>query len=51
MSNNDPKSFHRGVSLLMGENEPPRWDVRSLYPEKSDEEVVENLAEYYNSIS
>ena len=44
-------NFFRHVSKLLGVNQPPRWSPASLYPDKSESEAAELLADYLNSIS
>ena len=51
LSNTDPKHFHECVKALLQGNSPPKWDVRTLKPDKSDEELAEWLADFFNGIS
>ena len=51
LNNKNPRDFHRAVKKLLGENEPPRWKPQQMYPEASNLEAAENIAEYFNSIS
>ena len=37
---------------MLGGNEAPKvWELKVLYPEKTDQEIAETLAEYFNRIS
>ena len=47
----DPSAFYRMVNCLIGKNEKPRWSPSDMYPDLSDREAAERLAEYFNSIS
>lgn len=51
LANKDPRSFHRCVRALLNGNGPHRWDVRSLAPDKSDLELADWLADFFNGIS
>ena len=51
LANKDPRNFHACVKALLNGNGPPRWDVRTLAPEKSDEELADWLADFFNGIS
>ena len=47
----DSKSFHKGVKAFLSAKETEKWDARSLYPGKTDREIAELLADYFNGIS
>ena len=47
----DPRHFYAHVQSILSENEPARWNVRSLDTSKSDNELAESLATFFNNIS
>ena len=47
----DPRLFYAHVQALLSENEPESWNVRMLEPTKSDEEIAEQMAAFFNGIS
>ena len=47
----DLKRFHRGVKAFLSAEEVQKWDVRSIFPNRSDLEVAEDLADFFNGIS
>ena len=47
----DSKRFHRGVKAFLSAEEVQKWDVRSIFPNRSDLEVAEDLADFFNGIS
>ena len=49
--NNSPKLYYDAVKLLTDGEKPETWDVRSLFPGKSDIEIGEICADYFNGIS
>ena len=50
LSKVDSKSFHNGVKSLLSTEECKKWDPRSLFPGKKDEEVANILVGYFNNI-
>ena len=49
--NGDPSKFHAYAQTLLSGNEHEQWDVWSLCPEKSDIELAEWLADFFNGFS
>ena len=49
--NKDPSKFFAYAQAFMGGNGEKGWDVRSMDPTKSDEQLTEWLADYFNGIS
>lgn len=47
----DPSKFYVYVQAFMNRNSVQRWDVRSLDSQKSNKELAEWLADYFNGIS
>ena len=47
----DVRGFYRAVKLLETEETPPRWNIKSLFPQKTDKEIAEVSAEFFNRIS
>ena len=45
------RNFFRNVKAFQSKERPKPFDVRELFPGKSDPEVAEELAEYFNRIS
>lgn len=42
---------YRAIMELKGGERPKPWDVSCLYPDKTEEDLVNMLADYFNSIS
>ena len=42
---------YRAIKNLKTSDMPKQWDIRDLRPGKSDEEIAEELSDYFNSIS
>ena len=42
---------YRAIQNLRSHDKPKTWDIKSLNPKLSDEELSEELAEFFNSIS
>ena len=51
ISQKDTKNFHRSINAIMKGSEQEQWDIRNLYPGKSDQHIAEELASYFNAIS
>ena len=51
MNEKDSKNFFKSLKCLLEQNEPSRWDVRSLYPDLDDKGVAEKLVQFFNGIS
>ena len=47
----DPRNFYHHVNGLLGGESKPRWSPTSIYPDRGEDFIVEELAEYFNSIS
>ena len=45
------KCYYKAVKMLGGKEAPKTFDIRVLFPGKSDAEIVEELAAYFNRIS
>lgn len=45
------RHFFRNVKSLSSPDRPKQFDVRTLHPDKTDGEVAEELASYFNAIS
>ena len=45
------RNFFRNVKALQTRDRPKPFNVRSLFPGRTDEEVAESLAEFFNKIS
>ena len=45
------KYYFRTVKLFSSKNAPTLWDITLLYPEESDEDIGEIVAEFFNRIS
>ena len=43
--------YYRAMGMIKTREAPRKWDVRELFPGKSDLEIGELLAEYFGSIS
>ena len=48
---NAARNFYGNVKAYNTREKPAQFDVRDLYPEKSDKEVAEALAAHFNAIS
>ena len=51
LSSKVPRVFFSHVQALLGENEPEKWNVGMLNPQKSDLEMAESMADFFNYIS
>ena len=47
----DSRMFYSYVQTLLGENEPTKWHVGMLDQEKTEEEMAEYMADFFNAIS
>ena len=45
------KNFYRSINAIMRGCEQEAWDVRTLFDGKSDVQIAESLAEFFNKIS
>lgn len=45
------RAFYKNVRSYQSKEKPPDFDVRTLFADKSDEEVSEGLADHFNGIS
>ena len=51
LANSSSKNFHSYLKALLEGNMPPRWDVRSMAPDKPDLKLAEWMADFFNEIS
>ena len=47
----DSGNFYRSVNSIMKGCEQEAWNVRALYPDQTDQDISEIMAEYFNKIS
>ena len=45
------KGYYKAVKVLNSKEAPIIWEICSLYPDKSEAEIAEIVAEFFNSIS
>ena len=50
-ANNNIGGYHRAVKTLTSKEAPKRFDIRTMLPGKTDEEIGNLLAEYFNGTS
>ena len=48
---NNPGLYYKMLKSLKSSSAPSVWDVRTLFPGKSDKEIGETVAEFFNKIS
>ena len=51
LANDGDRCFFKNIKSYMTKEKPKPFDVSSLFPGKTDNEVAEMLAEHFNSIS
>ena len=51
LESNNTSMFYKAVKLFQDHDKPPDWDVRQLFPGKTDGEAAEAVAEYFDAIS
>ena len=44
-------AYYRAVTALKSKEAPRKWDIRSMFPKDQDEQIVEKVASYFNTIS
>ena len=45
------RAFYKNVKAYKSKEKPQQFDIHDLYPEKSDPEIADTLATYFNAIS
>ena len=45
------KNWHRRMKVLMDSEPTRKWSVRDLWPDRSDRDIAELLADHFNQIS
>ena len=51
LDNKNPRAYHAAINLLKEKAPLPRWSPNALFPDKSDQEVAEECASFFNAIS
>ena len=51
MAADSARGFYQCINVLLNGNNKRKWNVRSLYPGKNDNEIAEELALFFNGIS
>ena len=45
------KGYYKTIKMFQTKEAPVPWDIRSLYPDESDSEIAEIVADFFNTIS
>ena len=45
------RNWHKRMKVLMDTEPAKKWRIQDLWPEKSDKDIAEKLAEHFNKIA
>ena len=45
------RNFFKHIGNLLGNSGKPRWSPKEMFPDSTDEEMADKLADYFNGIS
>ena len=51
VSDGSSRAFFKAVNCLKHREAPKRWEIKQMFPEDSEPEIAEKVAEYFNRIS